>query len=168
MFKTGFAYKYSRIRRLYDSEHPSNNYVHTYTQYLTLRAIGNNKKNQYLSICAELYQITKLNADFFSQSEEEVSDNYGSILSGINSGLWKYWCFKNAALNTTTYDIFAKDKDTGAILLLESEPPFDKSENWDDSIDSVAYVLFNVAFLIDAVFRAKKFKSKFSSLNLIF
>lgn len=168
MFKTGFAYKYSRIRQLYDSEHPANNYVHTYTQYLTLRAIGNNKKNQYLSICAELYQITKLNISFFSQSEEEISANYGNILSGINSGLWKYWCFKNDALNTTTFDLFNKNKDAGAILLLDAEPPSDKSERWDTSIDNAAYLLFNVAFLIDAVFREKKFKNKFSSLNSIF
>lgn len=167
-FKTGFAYKYSRIRQMFVSNPNLNIYVNTYTRFLTLKAIGNNKKNQYLSICAELYQITKLSNGLFFQDKEDLLASDSRILEGINSGLWKYWCYKNDALNKTNLDIFKKDSDVGAFLSLESEPSFDKSRDWDSSIDSAAIILFNTAFLIDAVFKAKGIKSNFNNLNLIF
>ena len=82
---------------------PWNQYVHTYDQYLTLLAIGDNRKNQILSLCAEIYQITRMKDEMFFEDIAHINiEQYRLMLSGLNSGLWKFHCFKGNALKQTT------------------------------------------------------------------
>lgn len=161
-FATGFAYQYSIIRKLFEStpKHDQNGkttwnmFVHTYIQYLTLRAIGNNKKSQYLSLCAELYQITKLKDAIFD-SENADKEIYKWILRGINSGLWKYWCYINNALDKTTELIYSKDKSAGSFIMMDPEAVFDNNEKWDTLIYEAGKTLFETAFFIKEVLESK-------------
>jgi uncharacterized protein YkvS len=161
-FTSGFAYQYSGLWKVFEKakdeqknkKFPWNRYVRTYIQYLTLRAIGNNKKNQYLSLCAELHQIALLPERFF-ELEETNKNNSKRILSGIDSGLWKYWCYSNDALDMTTEQIVKKDEHAGAILLLDMEPPYDKNKDWQIAIDNAGKLLYEIAFFINEVLKAK-------------
>lgn len=156
----GFAHPYSAVYKMFnnkieqDSHTKWNMYVHTYIQYLTLRAIGNNKRNQYLSLCAELYQLSKLKDDFFELKNKERKESEW-ILKGINSGLWKYWCYKNDALNKTSMLIYEKNHDVGSWLLSDIEPAFDEATEWDVLIEDAARLLYKAAFLINEVLKIK-------------
>ena len=168
-FALGFAHPYAAVSKLFntkaDNENNSvkwNMFVHTYVQYLTLRAIGNNKRNQYLSLCAELYQLTKLKDDFFELKSKEKKECEW-ILKGINSGLWKYWCFKNDALYKTSMLIFKKNPDVGSWLLSDVEPAFDEAKNWDGYIENAAHLLYKAAFLINEVLKAKNSLKHFNT-----
>ena len=168
----GFAYQYYALRTLFmkaEKERekikikktPWNRYVHTYIQYLTLRAIGGNQKNQFLSLCAELYQATFLPECFFELDEKnrQISER---ILSGINSGLWKFWCFSNDALNKTTQQILEKNKNVGALLLLDQEQPSDQREEWRIAIDRAGKLLYEIAFFINETLKIKHKVSVYS------
>ena len=170
-FVIGFAHPYASVSRLFESSEEDkkqntrwNMYVHTYIQYLTLRAIGNDKRNQYLSLCAELYQLCKLKDDFFKLKSKEKKECEW-ILKGINSGLWKYWCFKHDALDKTSKQIYEKNPDVGAGLLLDVEPPSDESEKWDKCLNTVAQLLYKAAFLINEVLKAKNSLDYFCAID---
>ena len=162
---TAFAFKYSSLRKVFlnaeierkksiDKKTSWNMYVHTYIQYITLQAIGNNKKNQFLSLCAELYQVIQLPENFFD-SFEKILPFSKFILSGINSGLWKYSCFLNDVLDKTTQQIFEKDNHTGTLLLIDPEQPSDKKEDWQLAIYNAGMLLYKIAFLINEVLKVK-------------
>lgn len=168
-FVTGFAYQYASVRKVFGSKEKHttkstswNMYVHTYIQYLTLRAIGNNKKNQYLSLCAELYQLTRLGDDLFSPDSVNFKA-YEWALKGINSGLWKHWCYRNNAFDKTTQQIFKKSPEVGAILFLDPEPVYDLKDDWDTLIDNAGILLYKAAFFINEVFKAK---NKLDTINI--
>jgi len=171
-FTSAFAFQYSALRKAFinaeakrkenKSEKTSwNMYVHTYIQYLTLRAIGNSKKNQFLSLCAELYQVSLLPEKFFELDEENklVSER---VLSGIDSGLWKYWCFSNDALDKTTQQVFEKDNYAGALILLDQEQPGDNKEEWQIAINNAGELLYKIAFFINKVLEVKHKVNKLS------
>lgn len=169
-FANVFALQYARLKKLFDTikkehdatnkealvEHnnspktitPWNQFVHTYNQYLTLRAIGNSKKNQFLSLCAELYQILLLD-DYFFEFNAINKYKFSRIVSGINSGLWKYFCYKNNALDKTNYKIMQKDVNTG--ISLEYANIFvreDQNPALEKMMDEAGKILFSCAFLI--------------------
>lgn len=151
-----FAFQYCMLKGVFDKEKqiqgdnqktPWNMYVHSYIQYLTLRAIGNSKKNQFLSLCAELFQMAQLPDNFFSFARD-IRKPSERILSGINSGLWKYWCYKGDALNKTTQQIWEKDQTAGVVLLMDQEGVSDQRTEWDDVIDKAGNLLYSIAFFI--------------------
>ena len=160
-YTSAFAYQYSSLQKVFKSiredqiEKKSdtsiwNQHIHTYVQYLTLRAIGNSKKNQFLSLCAELFQIISLPNDFFAfhKKNKEMADR---ILSGVNSGIWKYWCYQNDAYNKTTQQIFEKDMQAGALLLYDQEPVSDLKSDWELAIRKAGELLYYTAFFINEV-----------------
>lgn len=165
---SAFAYQYSATYHLFEQHNKQNHmtnwnmFVHTYPQFLTLKAIGNNKKNQFLSLCAELYQLIKLSDKFFELNPDSKTDNEW-VIKGINSGLWKYWCFKNQALDKTTKKIFDKNPAIGTLLLYDVEPAFDESVEWDSLIDDAALLLYKAAFLINEVLKKKHHIKDFNS-----
>jgi hypothetical protein len=68
-----------------------NMYMRTYIEFLIMLSIGLNKKNQLLSLLAELYlvdttEITKGNI-------KQTLKDYCRILDGLISGMWKYMCY---------------------------------------------------------------------------
>ncbi len=164
-FSQTFALQYSKLRKLFDAVKEKeeenrkqgitqtlwNQYVHTYSQYLTLRSIGNSKKNQFLSLCAELYQILLIDdsyLEFYSDNKKKFS----KIVSGINSGLWKYFCYKNDALNKTNRDIFDKDQNVAAIIASSNIPVReDRNPALEKVIDQAGELLFYTAFFIQNV-----------------
>jgi hypothetical protein len=170
-FATAFAYEYSELRKVFEEVERNrtktttgstqwNMYVHTFIQYLTLRAIGRNKKNQFLSLCAELYQVTLIDEEFFSFNSEDISISE-KILSGINSGLWKFWCYRNNALNTTTKQINQKDRHVGALLLIDGDSLGDKNPAWDTIIQTCGELLYKIAYFLNEALKAKHAGGKF-------
>ena len=165
-FPQGFAYGYQAVRQVFKdaaaeaeakgiTTTPWNPYVRTYDQYLTLRAIGNNKKNQYLSLCAELYQAIHLSTRFFDRAYLRRRRT-AEILSGINSGLWKYWCYSDGALDATTRQIAKRDRTAGIFLLTNSEKRGDIQPEWQTVIDEVGSLLYRIAFFIKEVLVASE------------
>lgn len=177
-FCFAFAYQYYLVRSVFDSasayipmadsnkeknirHHTNwNMYVHTYIQYLTLKAIGENKKNQYLSLSAEIYQVTLLPKKVFDFRNETLK-TIERILSGVNSGLWKYWCFTNEALQITNRQILQKNKSAGAIILLEREFASDTNTHWNEKIKTAGEFLYRFAVFFNEVLVALNATDKF-------
>ena len=166
---SAFAFQYSEIWRVFQNEKGMRTpWVRSYTEYLTLRAIGNNRKNQYLSLCAELRQVTLLLEEYFNL--ELSADNEKKlrlILSGIDSGLWKYWCYSNNALDKTTEEIVRQDKRAGSMLLLDPEPAYDENKIWQDIIRKAGEFLYEIAFFINEILKVIHKTKCISKSNVI-
>ena len=144
---------------------PWNRYVHTHIQYLTLAAIGSNLKNQFLSLCAELYMITKLNDSIFSESLPTSEIKYFSrLLSGINSGLWKYVCFISKYLEKTELKLSQRSELVSQAILRRPDE-VDVNPVFDDLLKKTGSILFRIAFFLNAVILAKQNPSRFEILN---
>ncbi|MDR0752069.1 MAG: phosphoribosyltransferase [Christensenellaceae bacterium] len=135
-----------------------NKYVHTLNQYLTLAAIGDNQKNQFLSLCAELYQLTQLNDSllFGTAQDHEFTKNH-FILHGIDSGLWKYICYKENALEKTEKQMFTLDRDSVRIAV-RTKTPIDRNQRISDLIHEVGTLLFRAAFFLNGVIQSNDSK----------
>lgn len=175
-FAVTFALQYSMVRKLFDQVKQQekeeratgnnktlwNQYVHTYSQYLTLCAVGNSRKNQFLSLCAELFQVTLIDDTFFDFSATNRK-RINKIISGINSGLWKYFCYKNDALNKTNFEIYKKSETVAAVIGSSMAPVReDRNPALDMMIDEAGGLLFNVAFFINNVVQKLNKMSYFS------
>lgn len=157
-----FANQYGNLRRAIDEycgngsikKQPLfNQYVHSYIQFLTLNAIGNSPKNQFLALCAELYQITQL-PDTLFKFEEFDKSSVEWKLAGINSGLWKYWCFENNAFKDTIVKAASKFGWT-PLLATYSDTGIDKNPYYQDLIKLAGNLLFKTAFFINEALKAK-------------
>lgn len=60
---------------------------------LTLMAIGDNEKEQILSLVAEISLFSSLNSGI--ESIELLTKYIGSIMDGVWSGVWKYKCYSH-------------------------------------------------------------------------
>ena len=133
---------------------PWNAYVSTYTQYLTLAAIGENYKDQILALCAEVYLVKDITEDIFSSVKATSSENeFSYILSGIRSGLWKYDCFVNNALAKTSEQIF-KRNDKAAIILGELCDNGDENPALIKIREIFGSFLYSFAFFLNESIRA--------------
>jgi len=93
-----FVRRFSRIyKHLFDNktgeiifDEVRNMFLYSYPELLTLMAIGLNKKEQLLSLLAEvhLFNEKKLVGDI-----EYILIKHHEILDGLLSGMWKYMCF---------------------------------------------------------------------------
>lgn len=96
-----FARRYELI---YDSLFNENNgiyifdtvrnmYIRNYIELLTMLAIGTSRKNQLLSLLAELYLLDSIetNTDIGS-----ILFQCNRILDGLISGMWKYMCYSQS------------------------------------------------------------------------
>lgn len=166
-----FAYDYSELYKIFcehpynKANNPWNQYIHTYDQYLTILAIGDNRKNQILSLCAEIYQILCMKNDMFIGEIDHLPiKRYKLSLSGVNSGLWKYRCFKNEALKTTTEKI--KEYGNAGILrgIIEVNTPFDRGTEIVSLRDAMGDYLYRAAYVINKLLvltgRIKYFRYK--------
>lgn len=59
---------------------------------LTIIAIGNNEREQVLSIVAEIIYFGKLRTG--AESIDSMTQIIGSVMDSVWSGIWKYCCFK--------------------------------------------------------------------------
>lgn len=157
------AEKYSKLKAVFDDVAEQENelkkqdqykqtlwnqYVHTYSQFLTLLAIGEVKKNQFLSLCAELQLVTNMDETFFDFNDSEKFW-FSQIISGINSGIWKYFCYKEDALLKTINQIEVKDEEVYRALMIDLDEE-DKYDNQGllDMINRAGNILYRVAFFI--------------------
>ena len=155
-----FAYDYSELNKIFDehpyrkSDNPWNQYIHTYDQYLTIQAIGDNRKNQILSLCAEIYQALCLKEEIFFEDIDRLPvHRYRQMLSGIDSGLWKYKCFQEDALNKMTRKI--KEYSSAGIIrgFIDIQPPYDLGEKATELRNEMGEFLFKSAYILNELLR---------------
>lgn len=155
-----FAYDYSELNKIFNehpyrkSDNPWNQYIHTYDQYLTILAIGENRKNQILSLCAEIYQVLCLKEEIFFEDIDRLPvHRYRQMLSGIDSGLWKYKCFLEDALNKTTRKI--KEYSTAGLIrgFIDVQPPYDLGERATKLRNEMGDFLFKSAYIMNELLR---------------
>ena len=68
-----------------------NMHMRTYLEFLIMLSIGLNKKNQLLSLLAEIYLIDT--TEITMKNIEQTLKDYRRILDGLISGMWKYMCY---------------------------------------------------------------------------
>jgi nucleoside phosphorylase len=101
-----FANKFSKIyRHLFDNtgnqiifEEVRDMHIYSYTELLTLMAIGLDKKEQLLSLLAEVHLF---NEKKIVGNIEYILIKHHEIFDGIVSGMWKYMCYAQQYKETT-------------------------------------------------------------------
>jgi hypothetical protein len=130
--------------------------MRTYLEFLILLSIGASKKNQLLSLLAEIYLY-----DFVSIGEDVSTalSNYRRIFDGLISGMWKYMCYaqgkhplkflceklavdkKNKLLGLNIDSIFEDDNDV------------DKNEHIAPLGDDIGMLIFSMAYSLWFMFK---------------
>jgi orotate phosphoribosyltransferase len=77
-------------RRLFDTYRDM--YIVTYIEFLTMLSIGLSKKNQLLSLLAEIYLISH-KTKIYDDDIIRTLNTFSGILDGLVSGMWKYTCY---------------------------------------------------------------------------
>lgn len=130
-----------------------NMYVKTYNDYLILLAIGINKKDQLLSLLAELY--------LFEQAKTNGSLNgalkeCGKIMDGLVSGMWKYMCYSSkvypldsikTSLNNNQ-DVIARSLAFQIEDTLLSNPTIDTNKHIHVLLDNAGKLIYTVTYLV--------------------
>lgn len=156
-----FAMDFAKLAHVFKThpyhvkKNPWNTYVHTYNQFLVLLAIGKSPKNQILSLCAELNQILRLDKDmFFKDASVLPVKSYQRALSGIDSGLWKYRCFKNQAYERTEEQILEYGDYDAWRGIVRVRREFDKNGKLIEILDLCGELLYQSAFFINEALKA--------------
>ncbi len=162
MSSIAFARDYSTLKKVF-VDHPYvsrkksndssvehwNQYVHTYNQFLTLLAVGNNIKDQILSLCAEIVMVTKLDEKMFFDDIDKLDMGYYCLyLSGINSGIWKYWCYTGDALKKTLL-IISKYYNSFASVAYNALGPSDCSAEVKAFLKECGDFLYKAVYIIN-------------------
>jgi hypothetical protein len=71
-------------------EEVRNMHMRTYLEFLVLLSIGSSKKEQLLSLLAELHLFNSREINYVIT---DMLFQYSSILDGLISGMWKYMCY---------------------------------------------------------------------------
>lgn len=131
-------------------------HIHTLNQFLTILAIGDSPKNQILSLCAEVYQVFKIKIDaFLDCSYEVLVKGYKQVFSGIDSGIWKYQCFREKSLMRVIEKI--KEYDMDAVRgIPRVYAKHDKGEDVLEFLDKCGRFLFRTAFVFRWCLMKKK------------
>ena len=159
---TSFAAGFAEIKRIFE-EHPyerGNSYwgscIHTFPQYLTILAIGNNPKNQILSLCAEIFWVKELNEILTLNPSNLSVEKYQKCLKGINSGLWKYRCFKKKALKKASFNLQSLNVFIAAYIM-PMNTIYDCSKYIYDFLDECGTFLYKSAYIINEVLYKKNY-----------
>ena len=147
-----FAYQYGELSDLFDINKNGYwcSYIHTLSHYLIMLAIGKSSKNKVLSLCAEIQFIRNLNDLFTARIKDLPVKAYKGYLSGINSGLWKYICYKEDALNKTYEQI----KSINLNIAYNTRPmrtADDRGDAVEEFIDECGIFLFKSAYIINTL-----------------
>ena len=89
---------YAEIERIKKETHNSVFlYARTFNEFLTLLSIGDSNKERALSLIAEIYLISR--GEIQNESMEKLLNKViYNTLDGLDSGLWKYWCYSKEEL----------------------------------------------------------------------
>lgn len=168
-----FALSYFYLSKCFSGEKVQNRYVHTYNEFLTLLAIGPDKKNQMYSLMAELYLLTQIDMsgtlaetltamDHFSERRLKADkQQYQGIMDGIVSGMWKYTCFDQKDLMNSLF-VEAR-KEQSDIRFIKEEYLAGGGENdenpiYSGLIDECGYLIYEIAYLFN--YSKKKFNGE--------
>ena len=97
-----FAFKYGRILNFIKEFKVKTYYVSTFNQFLTLKSIGAESKDWLIAILAELNLFNSfiykyIRDDNFFDTDNNIiklTNDLDSLIGGLNSGLWKYICYR--------------------------------------------------------------------------
>ncbi len=174
-----FAITYYHLYQCFENKVIKNRYVHTYNDFLTLLAIGSDRKNQMFSLMAELYLMTRIETDnslfeildemdhYAFKKRESDRPQYQGIMDGIGSGMWKYICFCQGNLMDSIF-IEAR-KETSDIRFIKEDYLAGTGENDENPvflelIDECGYLLYEIAYLFN--YAQKRYSNK--EMNPIF
>lgn len=160
LYCLNFATGYAKVNKVFSSyryipsrpQGPYSQNVHSLDQFLTLLAIGNNVTNRIYSLCAEIYFVAQLKEEmFFGNLSDEKISGYKGFLKGINSGLWKYKCYKEDALNTTMEKIVEIDNEAGYFPMQVMFDEGDTSKLAYAYLDECGNFLFKAAYILNTL-----------------
>ena len=132
--------------------------ITTYNELLTLLAIGHDKKNKMFSLIAEIYlfanidlsgPLEKVLSRLYSEREYQGRKIETGIMDGINSGLWKYRCYKTDRLVETTLLNATQYNSSIRRIKIDYYKDFDPDQNdeYQRIIDDAGSLLYEIAFL---------------------
>lgn len=180
-----FAKSFSRIyRNLFDKEtgelvfdEVRNMHVYSYSELLTLMAIGLNKKEQLLSLLAEVHLF---NERGLTGGIERILIKHQEIFDGLVSGMWKYACYAQQFKEETnrfkpqhpvkklTEELGKKDDEILDVIKDEIEEVLDLNRNVDlnfnidELLKEAGRLIYSAAYAI--WFMSKKY-GVYQSIN---
>jgi len=174
-----FALTYHHLYQCFESKVIKNRYVHTYNDFLTLLAIGSDRKNQMYSLMAELYLMTRIETnnllieildemDHYATKKRELDrPQYQGIMDGIGSGMWKYTCFCQKNLMDSIFIEAGNVKSDIRFIkedYLAGAGENDENPIFLELIDECGYLLYEIAYLFN--YAQKRYSNK--EMNQIF
>ena len=106
-----FAYNYSLLKSKYDKTlNKSEPLARTYNDFITLLAIGAEKKSYIYALIAELLFFVRnvderkslkdiiIDLDHYEYTKQGKLIKYCGVMDAINSGVWKYLCYQDHEL----------------------------------------------------------------------
>lgn len=159
-----FALLYFHLYKCFENKDFRNRYVHTYNEFLTLLAIGPDRKNQMFSLMAELNLMTRIETtgslpeileamDHYAVSKQNSGKGrYQGIMDGIGSGMWKYSCYCQDNLMDTLFANVGKiHSDVRYIMedYLTAKDENDENPNYVVLINECGYLIYEIAYLFN-------------------
>lgn len=154
-----FAKKYKLIyKAMFNSEDGEilfdevrNMHMRNYIEFLVMLSIGLSKKEQLLSLLAEIYLVDSVE---ISGPIHQILFQYNRIFDGLISGMWKYMCYKqdthplkkvqeklDCDENTEHLSVFISD-------IISSNRDIDKNEHIKPMIDEVGKLIFSIVYSV--------------------
>lgn len=91
-------------------------YAVSFNEFLTLLSIGNSNIDRLLSLIAEIHLLSKVKLGENNISNQ-VSKIITSVSDGIDSGLWKYWCYSQKDLLENLFsELSIRDNDSTRVI----------------------------------------------------
>lgn len=161
-----FAKKYKIIyKNIFNSENGEilfdevrNMHMRNYIEFLVMLSIGLSKKEQLLSLLAEIYLVDSV--EIYGDIHQ-ILFQYNRIFDGLISGMWKYMCYKQEIhpLKKVLDNLSNDDKtETLGVLIsdiINSNRDIDKNEYIEPMIDEAGKLIFSIAYSI--WFMSKKY-----------
>ena len=150
---TAFAINYANLYKTFQSkiDNLKGSNIYTFIDFLTLLSIGLDKRNQLLSLLAELHLFTNLEIDQNKGIKDVLRKiNTSTILDGFISGMWKYMCYSRKVHPLEVIMSKMLEEDEQMITFFHSDivDEFDKS-NWIfDSIKECGKLLYRIMYTV--------------------
>jgi hypothetical protein len=136
-------------------------YIRTYIEFLTMLSIGASKKNQLLSLLAEIYLYDSVVINGIGISN--VLCKYVTVIDGLISGMWKYMCYdqerqqKKHPMKRLCENL-SKDKKSrflGSQInnIFEFDNDADKNEHITPLIEAVGKLIFSMVYSLWFMFK---------------
>jgi hypothetical protein len=134
-----------------------NMYMRTYLEFLVMLSIGASKKNQLLSLLAEIYFYDSVVINGTPISS--LLRKYIKITDGLISGMWKYMCYSQEKHPIKCLcEALSEDK-KGRFLgsqintVFEADNDIDKNEYIEPLIDDIGMLIFSMVYSLYFMFK---------------